>query len=1066
LERNVSNADFTAVHYFFEGIGTSDDPFTIRNCTHLDNMRLYLNYSFVLHTDIDMSDCDIENWNDGKGFEPIGNQTHPFNGTFDGGAYIISNIYSNYPELDYMGLFGYVEDADIRNLGLEQINITGGDYTGSLAGYMNNTTILRCFSYSNNSIAGNNYAGGLVGSFENSSIRNSYARVNTTGTTIGGMFGRAVDSTVNLTYATGDVTGGGGLIGSQSGSTIVNSYFDNQTSGTTTSDGGIGKNTDNMTSQAFWDTTEFSFPDAWFLDENQNDKYPILSIFTEITPPLLREIHRAGSLAQQNYRYVNSSFNYEDYCFFNITAFVPSERFMGRWNRNVSDRHFIATGDEDPEWGDTEHHYVLASRFMADYTGYYEQMRVFSIWHGHYPSTLGGAIYTDAGGEPGTLLGYTESWNQPPNRDVIWFPDHSHEWIEIDLTTPVLMAKDTNYWLVITTNDSSPWRESIDGGANLSGMSDFMWTLGRTDGESTDNVRMLKHNVTLNIPDKEYVDPYAGTAWEGMYAYWKGDVWNATFDWPTDFSGENWEQGVDSITQRLNPEAEPVPLTELLIYAVTSVDVSPVDITQVDMTWGTDDGNGISWNAPVNMNRVSPDMDYWEYNKTDIPGGDWNTWMITLYDEFGNIESYDYFRWMNHGVTERIYFQCNVSDPGPEDPYIKIESATDLYSNDFVFYLYEAHYDDTPYIYGDGEGRKHALRHEQGVDGSAFDTGYWLTTEPTDEYHERTCAFLVGSYWDTNVVIPDDVTIENAYMSWWVASGRQIEAPYDFTGYYDIGGHNFHWGRADIDASWDEFYIRDYDMGEWHGYTYDPYEATVAWQDFPETRRHLNDWINFEESTWYDPPFLDNTTGRISEKVGRQVVGKADFSLLENTDYPNTFDASSIYQLFMGIDYKGMWAPGPNAGHFSNRSHPSFVLFNVPDDETLKTMDSNNDGISDYEALYIYGLHPFWDDSDNDGFTDIQELSRGTGANLYREHPTDTNIILMKDMSPIHGTVIDDWETTLSITVENPNAQDMDINWYVLRDFTFNSSFINQDRNLYNGLCSCFWYELYRCECK
>jgi hypothetical protein len=1051
LTRNVSNANFTAVHYFFKGDGSTDDPFTIRNCTHLNNTRLFLNYSFVLNNDLDLSEYNVEQWNGGDGFEPLGNETVPFTGMFDGGGYVISSLYSTYSSTDHNGLFGYVEDADIRNLGLENANISGGDYTGSLAGYMNNSSILRCFSQSNKSIAGNNYAGGLVGVFENGSITDAYARINTTGTTIGGLCGSVVDSTVNLTYATGDVTGGGGLIGSQSGATINNSYFDNETAGTTTSDGGTGKNTENMTSQDFWDTTIFTFPSIWFLDENQNDNYPILSIFTEITPPLLRNVNYAGSKTQQLTRYLNSSFNPEDYCFFNVTAYVPSERYIGRWNKNVSDKYFIATGDitPEPDYNDTENNYVLASKYTCDYTGYYSNIRVFTVWHGMYPAHIGAAVCSDNNDEPGEVLGTTDAYTIVGGRDEIWFPDTSHVWIELNLTEPVFMAKDTDYWLMATSNDSSMWRESKYGDYNLSTYSDFAWLLGRADGPSTDNVKRLAYNVTLDVPNKEYVDPYAGTAWAGMYGYWKADVQNASFEWPSTFAGESWSQGVDSMTTELNETAEPVPLTELLIYATTTVDVSPVNITQVEMTWGTGQGDDVVWDDPINMSRVSPNLNYWEYNKTNLPGGEWNTWMITLYDEFGNIESYDYYRYLKHGITERITFQVNASNPSESDPFKEITSETDLYSSDWVFYLYEADYDDTMYIYGDNEGRKQVLRHEQGVDGSSTDSGYWRTDEPTDEFQERTCAFFVGGAFDENVAIPDGVTINNAVLVWWLASGRQIEGAYWAPPYNDVGT-NFHWGRADPESSYDEFYIRDLGFGQWRSKMYDAEGDTLAWQTFPQTRRYLNDWINFEEEYWYgdDTPSFDNSTGRLTNYMGRQMVGKIDFSTLAGTDYPNTFDSNSIYQLLIGLDYDAAFASGPNAAIFNNRSHPSFVMFNVPDNATLKTTDSSNDGITDYEKIYKYGLHPFWTDTDNDSFTDIQELSRDCAANLYREYPSDSNIILLKNMTPMKGNDTKEWEKTLRIEVENPNAQTMDVKWYALRNFTFNSSYRNQDQLL------------------
>ena len=1051
LERKITNINFTGIHYFFKGNGTEDNPFTIKNCTHLNNTRLFLNYSFVMYNDIDMSVCTVDQWNGGNGFRPLGNETTPFNGSFDGGAYTISNFYSNFTDCDYVGLFGYVEDADIGNLGMDQLNISGGNYTGSLIGYANNTTIVKTFVRSNYSLEGNNVAGGLFGSFNNGTINESYARINVTGTTYGGIVGTLNDAVVNYTYSSGDVTGGGGLIESQTNSIINNSYYDNQTSGTMESGGGIGKNTSDLTSQSFWDTTNYSFPDIWFLDENQNDQYPILSIFTEITPPLLRDVNYAGSKTQQLTRYLNSSFNPEDYCFFNVTAYVPSERYIGRWNKNVSDKYFIATGDitSEPDYNDTENNYVLASKYTCDYTGYYTNIRVFTIWHGMYPAHIGAAVCTDSNDEPGEVLGVTEAYTIPEGRDEIWFPDTSHVWIELNLTEPVFMAKDTDYWLMATSNDSSMWRESKYGDYNLSTYSDFAWLLGRADGPSTDNVKRLAYNVTLDIPNKELADPYAGTEYEGYYAYWQGDVQNASFEWPSTFAGKSWSQGVDSMTTELNETAEPVPLTELLIYATTTVDVSPVNITKVEMTWGAGQGDNVVWDDPVNMSRVSPNLNYWEYNKTNLPGGEWNTWKMTLYDEFGNVESYDYYRYLKHGITERITFQVNASSPSGGDPYKEISSETDLYSPDWVFYLYEADYDDTMYIYGDNEGRKQVLRHEQGVDGSSTDSGYWRTDEPTDEFQERTCAFFVGGAFDQNVVIPEGVTIENAVLVWWLASGRQIEGSYWAPPYNDVGT-NFHWGRADTESSYDEFYIRDLGFGEWRQKMYDAKEDTLAWQTFPQTRRYLNDWINFEEDTWYgsDTPSFDNSTGRLTNYMGRQMVDRINFSSLSDTEYPNTFDSNSIYQLFIGMDYDAGWASGPNAAIFNNRSHASFVIFNVPDNETLKATDSNNDGINDYEKINLYGLHPFWNDTDNDSFSDIQELSRDCGANLYREFPSDSNIILLKNMTPLIGNDTEDWMKTLSIDVENPNGQNMDVKWYVLRNFTFNSSYINQNQLL------------------
>jgi len=92
---------------------------------------------------------------------PIGTPTHPYTGTFDGQGYNISgfNIYSVDREdlyaLEAVGLFGAIQNATIKNLGLEgteesyfnrpSTGLTNKNaYCGILCGWMANSTIARC----------------------------------------------------------------------------------------------------------------------------------------------------------------------------------------------------------------------------------------------------------------------------------------------------------------------------------------------------------------------------------------------------------------------------------------------------------------------------------------------------------------------------------------------------------------------------------------------------------------------------------------------------------------------------------------------------------------------------------------------------------------------------------------------------------------------------------------------------------------------------------------------------------------------------------------------------------
>ena len=70
-----------------------------------------------------MKDIDLA----GINWTPIGTTTNYFRGTFDGGNHTISNmtIDVNTPEIDqFVGLFGAVKNAEIKNLTLKNVNIT------------------------------------------------------------------------------------------------------------------------------------------------------------------------------------------------------------------------------------------------------------------------------------------------------------------------------------------------------------------------------------------------------------------------------------------------------------------------------------------------------------------------------------------------------------------------------------------------------------------------------------------------------------------------------------------------------------------------------------------------------------------------------------------------------------------------------------------------------------------------------------------------------------------------------------------------------------------------------
>ena len=199
--------------------------------------------SYVLGADIDASVTST--WNTGSGFLPIALNSDltgsNFTGVFDGLGHTISHLFINRTATNYVGLFRYLNAAKVQNLGLTDVNMTGGIYVGAVAGlYQNNAQVST--SMINNvfttgqvtATSATGYAGGMVGWMQNfGKITNSYSQATISApSTVGGLVG-AVDgqSIVSTSYATGNVSAtaanainAGGLVGQIGGSTITDNY--------------------------------------------------------------------------------------------------------------------------------------------------------------------------------------------------------------------------------------------------------------------------------------------------------------------------------------------------------------------------------------------------------------------------------------------------------------------------------------------------------------------------------------------------------------------------------------------------------------------------------------------------------------------------------------------------------------------------------------------------------------------------------------------------------------------------------------------------------------------------
>ncbi len=221
--------------------------------------ELTVDLDFDTHAD-GVMDADDDYWNDGDGWEPLGDYNDPFTAVFEGNGFRILNLYIDRGRTSYVGLFGYARGADIHDLGLigALMQVSGSDSVGGLAGRTEGGNITT--SYATGVVAGYENVGGLLGYADSGTVSGSYATGSVSGSDyVGGLIGYAsADNTVSNSYATGSVSGSGsvgGLIGYlSSDNTITNTFATGYVEADYSIGGLIGYSlyTTNMVSSSYW----------------------------------------------------------------------------------------------------------------------------------------------------------------------------------------------------------------------------------------------------------------------------------------------------------------------------------------------------------------------------------------------------------------------------------------------------------------------------------------------------------------------------------------------------------------------------------------------------------------------------------------------------------------------------------------------------------------------------------------------------------------------------------------------------------------------------------------------
>ena len=223
---------------FSGGDGSKSAPYQVDNsydlamlAANVNNIDNYSKNKFFLMTD----DIVLNDSLDGtpKAWKPIGKRTNvidpndiknAFQGSFDGGGYTFKGVYITGSSA-YQGLFGLICDAVVSNLGIVDSDIHGDNYVGSIVGFVQNSTVEKC--YNTGSVSATYNAGGIAGAADSTStLKNCYntGDVVATAHAAGGITA-GNDGLIQNCYNTGKITtslGNNGGIAAIHGGTLSN----------------------------------------------------------------------------------------------------------------------------------------------------------------------------------------------------------------------------------------------------------------------------------------------------------------------------------------------------------------------------------------------------------------------------------------------------------------------------------------------------------------------------------------------------------------------------------------------------------------------------------------------------------------------------------------------------------------------------------------------------------------------------------------------------------------------------------------------------------------------------
>lgn len=221
--------------YTIEG----DGSYTVTTADGLKNVAKLVNEEGK--TDINITlDTDLTLTGE---WTPIGTESQPYTGTFNGKDKTITGLTVNQEGTNYVGLIGYLgSGGKVQNVTLTDVSVTGYWYVGGVVGANDKGTVTACTA--SGSISGSSRVSGVVG-YNGGTMTGCTVSGSVSGdSSVGGVVGWN-GGTVTACYATSDVSGYsdvGGVAGRNYYGTVTGCTSSGSVSGSLNVGGVVGYN--------------------------------------------------------------------------------------------------------------------------------------------------------------------------------------------------------------------------------------------------------------------------------------------------------------------------------------------------------------------------------------------------------------------------------------------------------------------------------------------------------------------------------------------------------------------------------------------------------------------------------------------------------------------------------------------------------------------------------------------------------------------------------------------------------------------------------------------------------